>query len=70
MASQTFVDPVAVATVYAELHDIDAAFEWLSKGRVERLSLLGLLLKLEPKLDPLRGDPRYDDLVRSIGPKT
>ena len=70
MASRTFVDPVAIAMVYAELHDSDRAFEWLFKGREERSSLLSLLLTLEPKFDPLRSDPRYAQLVRSIGLKS
>jgi hypothetical protein len=53
--------------VCAELNDIVQAFQWLAKGREERSSLLSLVLTLDPKLDRLRGDGRYADLVLSIG---
>ncbi len=60
------IHPVNVARVYAALGDADAAFEWLEKA-YERRSLGVTLMRVEPGLDPLRADPRFQDLLRRIG---
>ncbi len=57
---------VNVAYVYAALGEADAAFEWLEKAYERRSGRLGWL-PVEPVLDPLRSDPRFDDLLRRIG---
>lgn len=55
-----------VALVYATLNDADAAFEWLDKSYdMHEESLCSL--KVDPKLDSLRGDERFDALVDKIG---
>ncbi len=41
-------------------------FEWLERGYEER-DLLMILLPNSPLTDPLRSDPRFDDLLRRIG---
>lgn len=54
-----------VALVYAALQDADKAFEWLDKSyRMHEESLCSI--KVDPKLDGLRNDPRFDDLLRKI----
>jgi TolB-like protein/Tfp pilus assembly protein PilF len=58
--------PLYVAYVYAALGDADAAFEWLEKA-YERRSLQLTLIRVTPALDPLRSDPRFQDLLRRIG---
>ena len=60
------VYPLDVAFAYAALGEADVAFEWLEKA-YERRSLLLTLIRVEPNLDPLRSDPRFQDLVRRIG---
>ncbi len=55
-----------VASVYAVLGETDTAFEWLEKA-YEGRSLELTLIRVEPGLDPLRSDPRFDDLLRRIG---
>jgi hypothetical protein len=40
--------------------------QWLEKAYSERSSALAYL-KIEPLFDPLRGDPRFADLVRRVG---
>ncbi|MEO8098015.1 MAG: protein kinase [Acidobacteriota bacterium] len=60
-----FLDPVAVATVYAELRDTAETFLWLSRGLEEKSSYLPLAL-VDPKFDPVRNDPRFLALARSI----
>jgi len=54
------------AMVYAALGDKDQAMRWLEKGYEERFNP-GVLLR--PGFDPLRSDPRFQDLLRRIGYK-
>ena len=60
------VDPLTVANAYAALRDAAAAFEWLEKG-YERRSLRLSWISVDPAFDPLRDDPRFQDLLRRIG---
>ena len=53
-----------IAVIYAALGDADQAMNWLEKGYEERFNP-GVLLR--PGFDPLRSDPRFQDLVRRIG---
>jgi TolB-like protein/Flp pilus assembly protein TadD len=53
------------AMIYIALGEDDQAFEWLEKAYDERAWQLGFL-KVEPVFDPLRGDPRFDDLMRRV----
>ena len=55
-----------IAVVYAALGDKDQAMTWLEKGYEERFNP-GVLLR--PGFDPLRSDPRFQDLERRIGLK-
>ncbi len=52
--------------MYAELGEADAAFDWLEKA-YERRSLPLTWVQVNPASDPLRSDPRFDDLLRRIG---
>jgi TolB-like protein/Flp pilus assembly protein TadD len=53
-----------IAVIYASLGDTDQAMNWLEKGYEERFNP-GVLLR--PGFDPLRSDPRFQNLVRRIG---
>jgi TolB-like protein/DNA-binding winged helix-turn-helix (wHTH) protein/Flp pilus assembly protein TadD len=53
-----------IAVIYAALGDTDQAMNWLEKGYEERFNP-GVLLR--PGFDPLRSDPRFQDLVRRVG---
>jgi serine/threonine protein kinase/tetratricopeptide (TPR) repeat protein len=61
-----YVAPHDLAWGYAALGDADRAMEWLEKAYAERSSAL-TYLEIEPLFDPLRGDPRFADLVRRVG---
>jgi len=63
---QRYVSPYFIALVYVALKDGDAAFEWLEHAYQSRDEWL-IWLGVEPKLDPLRSDPRFQDLLRRIG---
>jgi hypothetical protein len=51
---------------FISLGDREQAFTWLEKAYQEHSSML-IWLKVEPRFDSLRDDPRYRDLVRRIG---
>jgi eukaryotic-like serine/threonine-protein kinase len=56
-----------IAYVYAGLGDKDLAFQWLERDFQERSGVLAGSMIFHPYLDPLRGDPRYRDLLRRMG---
>jgi TolB-like protein/DNA-binding winged helix-turn-helix (wHTH) protein/Flp pilus assembly protein TadD len=53
-----------IAAIYAALGDRNQAMDWLEKGYEERFNP-GVLLR--PGFDPLRSDPRFEDMMRRIG---
>jgi TolB-like protein/DNA-binding winged helix-turn-helix (wHTH) protein/Flp pilus assembly protein TadD len=66
ISKRRYVSPYLFAVVYAGLGDKDQAFTWLEKAYEERTFFL-IWLKVEPRFDSLRDDPRYKDLLRRIG---
>jgi TolB-like protein/DNA-binding winged helix-turn-helix (wHTH) protein len=63
--SKQRVGNYAVALVYAGLGEKDRAFEWLEKAYKVRDKGL-CYMKVDPALDPLRSDPRFQDLLRRM----
>jgi DNA-binding winged helix-turn-helix (wHTH) protein/tetratricopeptide (TPR) repeat protein len=59
------VPAILLAYPCVGLGDHDQAFEWLEKGFEEHAALL-VTLKVDPVFDPLRGDPRFTDLIRRM----
>jgi TolB-like protein/DNA-binding winged helix-turn-helix (wHTH) protein len=55
-----------IATFYADLGDKEQAFSWLNTAYQERDFLL-ISLKTNFRLDSLRSDPRFAELVRKVG---
>ena len=53
-----------VAAIYASLGDKDEAMKWLEKGYAERFNP-GVLIR--PGFDPLRSDPRFQNLAHRVG---
>jgi tetratricopeptide (TPR) repeat protein len=62
---KSYVRPGWVAEVYIALGDKEEALRWLERGYKER-DLWLALLKVWPRFDPLRSDPRFQDLVRRM----
>jgi len=56
----------AVALVYAALGDKDSAFLWLEKAYQQKSSFM-TTLRYWTVFDPLRSDPRFDDLLQRVG---
>ena len=63
---QNGIGTYEVALIYAGLGEKDLAFEWLEKAYAVRDRGL-TFLKVDPCLDPLRSDPRFQELLRRIG---
>ncbi len=61
-----FVPAPCSALVYTGLEERDQAFEWLEKSCEERNSRLAYL-KVEVLWDPLRSDPRFNQLLQRAG---
>lgn len=64
-SQERFVPPLYVAGIHAALGEKDAAFEWLEKAYEQRVDYT-LYVNLEPIFDPLRGDPRLQDLLKRL----
>ena len=61
-----YVRPRRIAQIYIHLGEVDRAFDWLERAFDEHDSKL-TILKVAPVYDPLRDDPRFDDLLRRVG---
>jgi TolB-like protein len=62
-----YVFPEDIAYIQVALGDRDEAFAWLGRSIDERSSRI-LWLRVEPRVDPLRKDPRFARLLARIGP--
>jgi hypothetical protein len=69
MKSETYVDPYHIAVVHVGLDEKDDAFVWLESAFREKSPWL-LYVKVDPRLEPLRNDSRYGDLLRRMTPST
>jgi tetratricopeptide (TPR) repeat protein len=65
LTQHRYVSPYWLALVHVGLGQQNAAFECLSKARAERDVWL-VWLKVEPRFESLRQDPRFDELLRKI----
>jgi TolB-like protein/Tfp pilus assembly protein PilF len=68
-AKQQYVPAGEMASIYVGLGEKDEAFEWLEKAYADR-DLGGqtftIGIKADPHFDPLRSDPRFQDLLRRM----
>ena len=60
------LDPVCAVFGYIGVGKTDEAFAWLEKAYREHSTAI-TTLKVNPVYDPLRGDPRFQDLLRRVG---
>ncbi len=65
MPGQRRLPSYEIAAVHAALGQKDQAFAWLEKAYGERDNWL-VNVKVEPMFDPLRSDPRFQDLLRRM----
>lgn len=62
----TPIDFIDIAHIYAALNEKDKAFEYLEKAREARMNHF-CILKVDPRFDKLRSDPRFNPLLQRIG---
>jgi Tfp pilus assembly protein PilF len=65
VAKQRYVSPFDFALIYVGLGEKDQAFEWLNKTFDENPYRLSFI-KVNPRFDSLRSDPRFTDLLRRL----
>jgi eukaryotic-like serine/threonine-protein kinase len=66
-SQKSYVSPYMIATIYAGLGDKEKAFSFLEKAYQERSPDVPYFLKADLRLDPLRSDPRFQDLMHRVG---
>jgi TolB-like protein/tetratricopeptide (TPR) repeat protein len=66
LSKQKYISPYDIAIVHVGLQEIDAAFNWLERAFEERSLWLGYM-NVEPQLDGLRPDQRFQNLLRRVG---
>ncbi len=66
LAPRRYVSSLDIAYIQVALGRTDLAFKWLDKAVAERTPFLALL-RVDPRADPLRADPRFADLLKRIG---
>jgi tetratricopeptide (TPR) repeat protein len=66
VSKTTYVTPYGLATVQMALGDFDRAFELLDRGLRQRSEDL-ILLGVDPRVKPLRSDPRFAAMLRRVG---
>jgi TolB-like protein/Tfp pilus assembly protein PilF/predicted Ser/Thr protein kinase len=66
LAKRRYGDPTGIAYLYAQLGDKEQTFAWLDKARAEKAGGLEPV-KVVHALDKWHSDPRYVDLLKSMG---
>jgi tetratricopeptide (TPR) repeat protein len=64
-SKQRYVSPYAEGRIYADLGEKEEALRWLGIAYTERATIM-ICLKTDPRLDDLRPDPRFKDLMRRM----
>ena len=62
-----YVEPYGIALVCAGLGDREDALRWLEQAYQEHSFWLAFWAKVDPRLDVLRDDIRFQDLLRRLG---
>ena len=65
-STRRFVSSFEIALIHVGLGRVEPAFDALESAYRERSDLL-VYLRVDPRLDPIRSDRRFDDLVRRVG---
>ena len=69
LSKKRYVSAYNFAIVYLGLGDKEEALRWLQKSYQDRAGFDIAAIKVDPFLDPLRGDPRFEALADKIVPR-
>ena len=65
LAKETYVSPYNMAMIYNGLGDREETLRWLERGYEQRDPRI-TFLKVEPKWNNLRGEPRFAEIMRQM----
>jgi hypothetical protein len=66
LAGKRYVSPLDIASLHFALDETEKGFEWLAKAFQDRCFEL-ISIRVDPRLQSLRGNPRFHDLFRQLG---
>lgn len=66
LSRRRYVEPASRAIIYTGMAEKEQAFAWLERASEDRNELL-VMLKVDPRLDILRSDPRFTEMLRRVG---
>jgi TolB-like protein/DNA-binding winged helix-turn-helix (wHTH) protein/Tfp pilus assembly protein PilF len=66
LSKHRYVAPYNLALIYASLGDKDNALEWLERAYEDRSTLL-IWIRVDPRLDSLRSEPRFKAVLNRMG---
>jgi len=66
LSKQRYIPPFSIAVVYYGLSEKNETFAWLEKACDDRDVRLSFL-KVDPKWDSLRSDPRFAAILKRVG---
>lgn len=66
LTQERYVPASEIAILWLGLGDAERAMQWLLKASEEK-SLRQIYLKVEPRLDGLRKDPRFSEMLAKVG---
>jgi adenylate cyclase len=70
LAAHRYVPPGTLASVYIALGEKNKAIDYFERAYRDRAGPEISGIKVDPMLDPLRGDPRFEALVQKVvGPE-
>jgi len=67
VSAHSYVAPYNFAVIYAGLGDKDQAFDWLDRAYTDRSGFLAFYFNTDARMDNLRYDPRFGELMRRVG---
>ncbi len=65
-STREYVSPKAFITLYAGLGDLKHAYDWMDEAFRRRDGTV-VFLDVVPMFDPLRGDPRFGEMLQRVG---
>jgi tetratricopeptide (TPR) repeat protein len=66
IARTRYISGYSFAVIHLALGEKDQAMDWLEKDAREQTGFEINFIKVDPYLDPLRGDPRFEALVQKV----
>ena len=63
--SEEYIDPAKIAEWYVMAEENSRALDWLEQGFLEHAGDM-VYLSTDPVFDPVRGDPRFQDILRRM----